>query len=116
MALGWDGTEYLVLPYLFMPHGTEPCPKWLADHPGWFRILATLLRRATRPMKSDLVPVPQDTAKPLQLASADSAEIDMVTAPSIPPTAPLLRCYVSPESNQADWSSSSEASTMTAQE
>jgi hypothetical protein len=91
MALGSDGTEYLVLPCMFVPHGTEPCPKWLADHPDWFRVTATMHRRAVRPREPEPVPVPQEAPKRLELASADSAEADAMMARSIPPPAPLRR-------------------------
>ncbi len=89
MAMNSGGVEQFVLPYMFVPHGEEPCPKWLAAHPDRFRVSATMARQATRPMEPEPVPAPQDAPKRLQLASAESVAADVMMTQSIPPPVPL---------------------------
>ena len=45
-SLGSDG---LSVPFLFVPHGEEPSPAWLAAHPGWVKFPARFVPRGAAP-------------------------------------------------------------------
>lgn len=59
MSRDSDGTEHGFLPYTYAPRGKRACPKWLADHPDWFRLPATMVRKAGQPVKPASVSTPQ---------------------------------------------------------
>jgi len=40
-----NGPNTLVVPFMFVPHGSEPTPEWLREHPGAIRIPAVMMPR-----------------------------------------------------------------------
>jgi hypothetical protein len=41
--------DTLVVPFMFVPHGCEPTPEWLREHPGAIRIAAVMVPRDPQP-------------------------------------------------------------------